>query len=94
VAEQSPELVVVSHLPPEGLTLARYLVRRLRARFAGLPIVVGRWGEAGGAASAAERLVGIGATHVVFTLAEARDRILSVANPEQKTVAVASALPA
>ena len=76
VAGKSPRLVVVSHLPPEGLTLARYLVRRLRARFADLPIVVGRWGETGGAATVAERLTEMGASHVVLTLADARDRIL------------------
>jgi predicted PurR-regulated permease PerM len=76
VAEHSPRLVIVSHLPPEGLTLARYLVRRLRSQFAELPIIVGRWGETGGAAVAAERLSMVGATDVVFTLADARDRIL------------------
>jgi hypothetical protein len=76
VAEHSPRLVIVSHLPPEGLTLARYLVRRLRSQFADLPIIVGRWGETGGAAVAAERLSVIGATDVIFTLSDARDRIL------------------
>ena len=81
VAEHSPRLVVVSHLPPEGLTLARYLVRRLRAQFADMPIVVGRWGETGGSAAAAERLTGVGASHVVFTLADARDRVLKAILP-------------
>ena len=46
VAETSPAMVILSHLPPEALAQARYQVRRLRARFAGLAIVVGRWGEA------------------------------------------------
>jgi len=82
VAERSPRLVVVSHLPPEGLTSARYLVRRLRAQSAALSIVVGRWGESGGA-SAAERLVGLGASHVVFALDEARDRILSLTSAKR-----------
>jgi predicted PurR-regulated permease PerM len=94
LADQSPRLVVVSHLPPEGLTRARYLVQRLRARFAELPIVVGRWGETGGAASAAERLVGIGASYVVFTLADARERILKRALSGRRPEAVASPLPA
>jgi predicted PurR-regulated permease PerM len=78
IAAQSPTLVILSHLPPGGLTQARYLVRRLRARFPDLLLLVGRWGESGGAAAAAERLVGVGATQVVFTLAEARDRIAAV----------------
>ena len=47
VAAESPAMVMLSHLPPEALAQARYQVRRLRARFAGLPILVGRWGEAG-----------------------------------------------
>ena len=49
-----------------------------------LPILVGRWGEAGSDA-ASEGLSGVGATHVAFTLADARDQILARA---------ASAVPA
>jgi predicted PurR-regulated permease PerM len=76
VAEKSPAMVVLSHLPPEALAQARYQVRRLRSRFAGLPIVVGRWGEAGSDA-ASQGLFGVGATRVAFTLADARDQILT-----------------
>ncbi len=47
IAERDPAVVVLSHLPPHGLTSARYQVRRIRARFATLPIVVGRWSESG-----------------------------------------------
>lgn len=76
VEELSPSLVVLSHMPPEGLTPARYQVKRLRARFADLPIVVGRWGASGNVASAAERLSEVGASHVSQSLAEAREDIL------------------
>ncbi len=76
VTEVSPAMVILSHLPPEALAQARYQVRRLRARFAGLPILVGRWGEAGSDA-ASQGLSGVGATHVAFTLADARDQILA-----------------
>jgi hypothetical protein len=93
VAEQSPKLVVVSHLPPEGLGLARYQVRQLRSQFAQLPILVGHWGESGGA-SAAERLVEIGASSVVLTLADARDRIVELVFPERRAAAMAAALRA
>lgn len=93
VAEQSPTLVVVSHVPPDGLGLARYQVRQLRAQFAQLPILVGHWGEPGGA-SATERLVQIGASHVVLTLANARDRALELAFPERRAAAMATALRA
>lgn len=82
IGDHDPELVVVSHLPPEGLTSARYLVRRVRARFADLPILVGRWGEQGRPEKSAERLVGVGATAVVFRLVEARDQILRRFAPE------------
>jgi predicted PurR-regulated permease PerM len=93
VAELDPRLVVLSHLPPEGLNQARYLVRRLRARFEGLPIVVGRWGETGGAATAAERLTGVGASYVVFTLADARERILKIVSPQPEAMTLAPAGP-
>ncbi len=53
VAEHSPRLVIVSHLPPQGLTLARYMVRRLRVQLPEMPIVVGRWGVPAGSKSAA-----------------------------------------
>jgi predicted PurR-regulated permease PerM len=75
LASESPDLIVVSHLPPAGLTTTRYLVRRLRARFPNTSILVGRWSEFGEGESA-DRLTSAGATNVVSTLAEARDRIL------------------
>jgi predicted PurR-regulated permease PerM len=85
VAEHpAPKLVIVSHLPPRGLTMARYLVRRLRSQLADTPILVGRWGESAGAKSAARRLAGNGASRVVFTLAAARARIVGMAVPEKR----------
>jgi predicted PurR-regulated permease PerM len=78
VAAVSPTMVILSHLPPEALVQARYQVRRLRARFTELPILVGRWGEAGSDAASAG-LSGVGPTHVAFTLADARDQILASA---------------
>jgi hypothetical protein len=78
VAALSPAMVILSHLPPEALAQARYQVRRLRARFTALPILVGRWGE-GASDAASQGLSGVGATHVAFTLADARDQILAKA---------------
>ena len=60
---------------------------------ADLPIVVGRWGESRNAAGGGQRLIGIGASHVVFTLADARDRISAPPCPSRKPEAVASPLP-
>jgi predicted PurR-regulated permease PerM len=93
VAESPPRAVIVSHLPPEGLTMACYLLRRLRAHLPDLTIEAGHWCETCNAASAAERLVAAGATHVVYTLADARDRIVRAAVPDKKPEAVASPLP-
>jgi hypothetical protein len=88
VAERDPKLVVLSHLPPEGLNQARYLVRRLRGRCERLPLLVGRWGETGGSAAAAERLTHVGASYVVFTLEDARARILKTVFPPAEPAGV------
>ena len=92
VAAREPS-VVLSHVPPSGLNQTCYLVRKLRAQLAELPIIVGRWGKSGGTASA-ERLAGVGATHVVFTMADARDRILARLETSPDTGIVETAPPA
>jgi predicted PurR-regulated permease PerM len=81
IADLNPALVVVSHVPSEGRTSAHYLARRLRAHFAELPLVLGLWGESGTAATASEKMVGNGTYRLVFTLGEARDRILNNVSP-------------
>jgi len=93
VADTSPDLIVLSHLPPAGFTNARYLVRRLRARFADMPILVGRWGEMGNTAEAAEQLTNVGASRIVFRLAEAREFILEkyLTKPEDEPAPSATA---
>ncbi len=69
-----PGLIVISHVPPAGLTTARYLVRRIHARLPEVPIIVGRWAEKSETDSA-DRLLEAGATQVVSSLAEAREAI-------------------
>jgi predicted PurR-regulated permease PerM len=76
VAEREPAAVVLSNLPPEGLTAARYQVRRLRARFPDLTILVGRWGAPANS-TAVGKLTEMGASAVVSSLAEARESILA-----------------
>ncbi len=76
VAEHKAELAVLSQLPPGGLTATRYLVRRIRARFSDLPLLVGRWTEAEDDVEVSNQLKSAGATQVITTLAEARDRIV------------------
>ena len=79
VAQRAPAMVVLSHLAPHGLTSARYQVRRLRARFADLPILVGQWGGAdnANASSATDALNEAGASFVARSLADAHDHLLS-----------------
>ena len=55
-AENGPAVVCVGSLPPGGLAHSRYLCKRLRARFPGVKIVVGRWGLKGDAEQNREQL--------------------------------------
>jgi predicted PurR-regulated permease PerM len=75
LTDHGPALIILSHVPPGGLTSARYLVKRLRARLGEVSILVGRWGAGGDMERIVEKLTGVGATHVAFSLAEARERI-------------------
>jgi predicted PurR-regulated permease PerM len=90
VAGASPDVIIVSHVPPAGLAAARYLVRRLRVLLPDLPIVVGRWSEHVSAANATYRFTSVGASHVVFRVAKARDFIVQLLAPSP--VAVPDAL--
>ncbi len=83
ITAESPDLVVISHLPPDGLTAARYLVRRIRARHPRVTIVVGRWDELRDAEAATDSLAAAGATTVVGTLADARDYLVGLAHPKK-----------
>ncbi len=93
VEEKTPEVVLLSHLPPVGLTPARYLVRRLRAGHPDLTILVGRWGDTAGAGSASERLSASGSNAVLNTLSEARTRIIQELSPKTATELQPAAMP-
>jgi hypothetical protein len=94
VAELSPSLVVVSHLPPGSFTMARYMVRRLRSQTAELPILVGRWGKHRGNAEAADRLITSGATRVLFSVSDAAARVVKLACPDRAEIGRSAPLPA
>ena len=87
IASESPDLVLISHLPPDGLTAARYLVRRIRAQHPRLPIAVGRWDEGKDAETSTERLCAAGASTTLGSLAAARDYLVELARPKAKTKA-------
>jgi hypothetical protein len=76
VADHDPDLILISHLPPGGLTLTRYLIKRLRTRLVETPIVVGFWKVEAEMDSLTEQLKAAGASDVAGSIAVARDRIL------------------
>ncbi len=78
IAETKPDVVLISHLPPDGLTAARYLVRRIKVRNPQLNVVVARWDEARDAEAAAERLTSAGASIMLGSLTETRDYLVDL----------------
>jgi hypothetical protein len=75
IEEESPALVFIAVLPPGGLVQAEYLCKRLRKRFADLPIVVGYWGEARDFDGLLVRLRSAGAGYLTTSLLQSRSQI-------------------
>jgi predicted PurR-regulated permease PerM len=72
VSPDSADLVCVISIPPGGLTQARYLCRRLRAKLPATPIVVIRPGAQANGQESSLRLTEDGARQVCFTIEDAR----------------------
>jgi len=77
VAERDPAIVCVASLPPGGLAHTRYVCKKLRSRFPGIRIAVGRWGLQVGNESDQENIEAVGADHIATTLRETRDQLNS-----------------
>ncbi|MDG3008093.1 AI-2E family transporter [Paludisphaera mucosa] len=77
IARLDPALVLISHLPPVGLTRARYLTKRMRARAPETPVVFGYWDAKSEMTQVIERLRPASASRVVVSLGAARDLILN-----------------
>jgi predicted PurR-regulated permease PerM len=95
IERDSPALVIIASLPPGGLAQARYLCKRLRARFPDLPILVGRWGLTENQDQIRKRLLAAGASDVAFTLDESRRQVVPILQlvahaPPQQDVSRAS----
>jgi predicted PurR-regulated permease PerM len=73
-----PDVIVIADLPPGGLTEARQLCRRLRARYPEARILVGRWGEPDDVEGAREHLKAAGADAVAVSLLETRRQLLEL----------------
>ena len=78
VEQATPACICVASLPPGGLAHTRYLIKRLRARFQDLCIVVGRWNVTREVAHDAGPLLAAGASRVGATLAETREHLLEM----------------
>jgi hypothetical protein len=75
VANHQAQIVCISVLPPLAVMHARYLCKRLRARFPELKIVIGLWGVQANSQKLRERLPSTCADFMATTLAEAVTQI-------------------
>ena len=74
--EKKPGLLLIAALTPGGLDQTRHLCKRLRARFPGIKILVGRWGDNGQSEGDRATLLAAGADAVGANLSESRDQLL------------------
>jgi predicted PurR-regulated permease PerM len=73
VQSRGVSVVCLADLPPSPTSKTRYLVKRLRAAFPELRILVGRWAPPPLADESTQALREAGATHVASTLAQTRE---------------------
>jgi predicted PurR-regulated permease PerM len=100
VEEFNPAVVVLTALPPGGLSHCRYLVSRVRAKFPDVHVLVGRWG-CGEPPAAEQPAEGIkGADGVDRALSETRKRLAELhpvlvadATKQEKPAANAKRVP-
>ena len=83
--------IVISALPPEAVTAARAVCKRMRTNDSEVPVFVGLWNAAGDLDRARQRLAAAGATRTVITFAECF--ALLEANTASKAAAEADELP-
>jgi predicted PurR-regulated permease PerM len=75
VRERGVSVVCLADLPPSPSSKTRYFVKRLRAAFPELRILVGRWAPPALADDSTQALRDAGADHVASTLAQTREYI-------------------
>lgn len=73
VADENVDLVYVSAVPPFAMTHARYLSKRLRARFPKLKIIIGLWHTRSNGRKVMDQAQSARADKLVTTLTEAVD---------------------
>ena len=82
ISAEDPDLVLISHLPPDGLTATRYLTRRIRARFPKLPIAVARWDHDSVGENVTKSLTAAGANRIFNSLVDTREFLVSQAKTD------------
>ncbi len=92
VGEHKPRVVCIGALGPGGIAHARYLCKRIRARFPELKILVGRWRAHDDPAKVEESLRSAGADRIAATLSATREQLLSLLSltPDDKEPAAAA----
>jgi predicted PurR-regulated permease PerM len=74
IAKLKPGVLVIGSIPPGGVSHARYLCKRIRGRFPGIKLVVGRWGD-DPSGTTVNGLFDTGADTVTTTLAQTRHQL-------------------
>jgi hypothetical protein len=75
------DVVVVSALPPDAVAHARYLCKRVHARFADARMAVGIWTYRGDVDRARERMTCVASVQLVTTLGDMQTQIDQLAHP-------------
>jgi predicted PurR-regulated permease PerM len=87
VERDRPAVVFIAVLPPGGLVQTRYLCKRLRKRFADVPVVIGCWGAERGFDRLLVRLRSAGANYLTTSLLQSRSQILALVRTAPPTSA-------
>jgi hypothetical protein len=82
VENRPADVVVVSALPPAAVAHARYLCKRLHARFPDINTVVGLWTVRGDLKKARERILCSNTVRLTTTFADALEQIHEYAQPK------------
>jgi predicted PurR-regulated permease PerM len=78
IRERGDSIVCIADLPPSPPSKVRYLIKKLRAAFPELKIVVGRWGPPSVADDDVSSLLDAGANHVSSSLLETRSQLVQL----------------
>jgi predicted PurR-regulated permease PerM len=91
--DRKVDAVVVSALPPEAVSPARAVCRRIRARSPDLPLMVGLWDPEDDLFKPRQRLEAAGAGRVVVTFAECVEGIEAMTAAAQASLALPPPAP-